>query len=624
MERRPGTRRRLSRRGFLAGSGALIAAGGAAAAGIALTRGGDSSPASPATATPTPGTPTPSPTPTPTGKAWLDTPPDTLIEEAPGAWIHEDLDLAQPVDWAHGVLILDTATKRLTGWRLDENALPPAADDLPPGITRTPFSVDVAPGAGIFQARTYYPELGWLHFRSTGKSYRWRHDRLQIAAWSNDWLLFEYRLSASLPMVGTGQLVILDPRTMAMVAGFEVPRSQFSPAAAFSPDGRWLAIATRPAPGEQPGIYFVDVPGGSVIEAFRPPMDIDARQPTAVNVLPHEDGVIVTLSYSVPGEYDPARPPFSRMARLAWGVPAPSAPLLDAEDIDLYFGPPLSADGRFLVRDEHLRYTGGGGGIAGGERWPAATLYRADGTPVFRVRSATVLYGDWLIGRWLADSSAFTAAVHGRPPAGSGPWDSYRYVLVGVDGTITPLPPLPPRGPEVRWFEGSHNRGPVPAPDDPDLISFGRIDLLRRSTGEWTSIRLGPRAEPGHTQPWVAGHSREMVLALGHGGHDGYGIPAWANPVVEYPPFDDSMTLAVATDGDCLNLRDRAEPAAPVIRCLPDGTRLELAEFTPPHADAPQSTWWSEDGARWVYVRTPQGELGWVAMDYIAWAGTAR
>ncbi len=61
----------------------------------------------------------------------------------------------------------------------------------------------------------------------------------------------------------------------------------------------------------------------------------------------------------------------------------------------------------------------------------------------------------------------------------------------------------------------------------------------------------------------------------------------------------------VHTPGDCLNLRQRPEPTAPVIECLADGVLLAVV---------------GKDGvpAGWLPVTAPSGKFGWVSAEFVA------
>jgi hypothetical protein len=106
-----------------------------------------------------------------------------------------------------------------------------------------------------------------------------------------------------------------------------------------------------------------------------------------------------------------------------------------------------------------------------------------------------------------------------------------------------------------------------------------------------------------------------MVFALPHGGHGGGGVPVLLEPFVEYPPFNDALTMQVAAD-DCLNLREGPHIEAPVKPCLPDGTRVDL--IADPSGDG-CATWVdSSVTGYWLYVQAPAAR-GWVNSAYLAW-----
>jgi hypothetical protein len=155
----------------------------------------------------------------------------------------------------------------------------------------------------------------------------------------------------------------------------------------------------------------------------------------------------------------------------------------------------------------------------------------------------------------------------------------------------------------------------VPAPDNPDLFSFGRTALYDRRRNTWFVANLVNNDGPAHLDPWATGRSDEMVFATPHGGHGGGSPPAVVAPAVEYPPFSDSLRFAVARAGTCLNLREGPGPGYAVITCLADGVRLTLD--TVPGRFSVEN---NEYGA-WIRVRSDAGQSGWVSNAYLDWAG---
>ena len=102
--------------------------------------------------------------------------------------------------------------------------------------------------------------------------------------------------------------------------------------------------------------------------------------------------------------------------------------------------------------------------------------------------------------------------------------------------------------------------------------------------------------------------SKELRISLGiyyESGRPGPHVPI--SPVIEMPPFDDRLLVEVVVEG-CLNLREEPSREAPVVACLPDGTRAE----TDAHSR------WPERG--WMRLVTDDGMEGWAHADYLRWA----
>jgi len=71
---------------------------------------------------------------------------------------------------------------------------------------------------------------------------------------------------------------------------------------------------------------------------------------------------------------------------------------------------------------------------------------------------------------------------------------------------------------------------------------------------------------------------------------------------------------ACAAQGGCVNLRQDPSLRAAVIRCLPAGTRLAVADLSA----KPRSKVWERgwgDNHIWALVRTEADETGWVSLS---------
>jgi hypothetical protein len=116
-----------------------------------------------------------------------------------------------------------------------------------------------------------------------------------------------------------------------------------------------------------------------------------------------------------------------------------------------------------------------------------------------------------------------------------------------------------------------------------------------------------------------------MIFSLGHGGHGGGTAWTLIEPLVEAAPYAAAppMRFTVARTAACLNVRESWREDSAVLDCLADGTRVTLdpvgAQLWDNAGDARYST--AQDEQRtWVMVRTPGGEAGWVASEYLDWS----
>ena len=114
----------------------------------------------------------------------------------------------------------------------------------------------------------------------------------------------------------------------------------------------------------------------------------------------------------------------------------------------------------------------------------------------------------------------------------------------------------------------------------------------------------------GLTSTWLVWgtSSKELRINLGifYEGDSSF-VDAPISPVIELPPFDDRLLVEVVVEG-CLNLREEPQREAPVVACLPDGTRAETDDYSS----------WPEEG--WMHLLTDDGATGWAHADYLRWA----
>ncbi len=612
---------RFSRRSLLAGgagAAALTAAGGSAW----LASRGDAGdrpsvrPASPvATLAVDPLAPDQGRTPTAP-----DRPPATVREALrPAGDVFETKAFAPQagvvdIDWSAGIFFMDTRSGIVTGWRVRR--------DAPGAVNAEGYEVsagwDVSPGGEWIRVTAGEGQHPLLINRRTSAAYAYDERAFDLVSMSTAGMLFERipndaQAGVYPPIERTGDYRLVIGRDFAEVRAFTLPAGRFRPAILASPDGDWFAVADQEL-DEEPGVVrFLNTRTGVVIAAYQPPK----REGFLSHIFIQTAGprLRVTANW-LPQKGAPEEVPGVIIGELEWGKPG-----LVSEQISqgLPGGTHLSPDGRYQVRQTYLRVGAQPGGEGGGERWPALILQR-EGRDIARFRSLALDYGDGLPEqRWLSDSSGFFAFASAF---GYSSLDrSFGYLLVepapkfGTGVTRIGMPPIE----DPRWFESTWRRGPIPAPGNPDLISFGRLELWDRKAQRWTRVRLAHEDGPTHIDPWATGSSDEMVFALPHGGHGGGGLPALVAPSRERPPFSDSLGLRVRTGDDCLNLREKPGLDAPVRACLANGASLTIIEGPPIAEGWPPLAFSITEHGEWVHVTTGDGQQGWAAAPYLAW-----
>lgn len=77
-------------------------------------------------------------------------------------------------------------------------------------------------------------------------------------------------------------------------------------------------------------------------------------------------------------------------------------------------------------------------------------------------------------------------------------------------------------------------------------------------------------------------------------------------------------------EGECVNLREANRRDSPVIRCLPNGTRLAVADLwqAPEKVSRPILPGEESHDDIWLWARTEQGEVGCVNLNTgsVTWA----
>ena len=588
---RPRLRNRRAFLGFAAVTGA--AAAGSVAA-LAL-RGGGGRPLPKLSARPSP---------SPTSPA-----PGALasLVPVPAAFEWRHFAAAERIDWPVGVFFLSWLDGSIEGWRLTG----PAAGKEPLNAI---FRI-ADDNQAVFANAAGVPFL--LH-RASGRTWTWDPGLLGLAAMSDGRFVFQRAKGPpgdAYPEYA-GDFTIVDAAGKT-VSTFQFPAGGRAPAPMlFSRDGSALVAAGgNTSWSDYRQLFLVDTATGSLREVGSlpdPPAGYSAVAPQFAMV-EAPAAWTVAVSYS-PGPGTPQPPPADLyrgfVRTYAWdGTLRSEAPAA--------WGGDVSPNGRYVISTAFMRMVVGEEDAVGGEYWPAVIVSdTASGAPVFRVRSATLAYGDNLGGsRWLPDSSGFVVQTGPLvlPPSGpSGQLTRPTYAVVDVGSqSVTALP----------FSAGDWWAGPVPSPFTPGVFALGHTAVATLGNPAAAFRANGPGKFAGHIAPWGR-DGGEVRFALPEGGHGLGGSPILLAPAIDHAPFDDTLRLQVANTGDCLNLRDQPSLSSRSVACLPDGMSLLV---TPP-ATAPIPgtrrllAAISSPSGTWIRVRAAAGAEGWAFADYLRWA----
>ncbi|HYF91608.1 MAG TPA: hypothetical protein VD969_05145 [Symbiobacteriaceae bacterium] len=403
-------------------------------------------------------------------------------------------------------------------------------------------------------------EEHYLLDRKSGVAYQWRMGAAALLAARGENLLFR-----------TGSRFWIVRDGFKLITPVDLPPTDM-PRALFAPNGESAVIEN----GSK--IYLLNSENASVREIGRIAVD-EAN----VSFATLRDGQEVVVR-SDPVVFYQSRPEY-RVQRYGW-TGKQMADLTTPGRLQ------FSPDGRLAVWPDSLLgmvgvlVVGSGPDLA-----PRFRLVGADGCPT----------GGPVGDPWLADSSGLVVRT------GQG------YQLLRADGGLTQLGAL---GGDRTW------EMPVPAPDRADRFVIGGVKVVDEegrllaaavphAEGQWYGVRGSPWGDT----------SDEVRLILVSGGKDYGCLGAVLPPKVEMAPFPTvtGMEVSVAAN-DCVNLRQDFSRDAPVITCMPNGTRLVAAK--PPgrlnkgYLDRFDSLMVTNMGGEgWWFVRTENGRRGWVMLS---------
>lgn len=416
--------------------------------------------------------------------------------------------------------------------------------------------------------------------RRTGRSWRWAGSRnadgtctdLDFVAGSRNRLLL-----ARSHCSPDGQHIVVDEE-LQEVARFPITRYETS--AFFSPDGRKIALVT-----EAKMVHLLDVETGQ---------DTILGDALAIESIVNGNQILAITQYHYGSEG------YQREGRrYTWdGEELP----WDQRWLD------ISPDGRHATWQEGNLVQGDGIGGTG----PTFVII-ADvetGETILRVRSASWYYGDSLSGsRWLSSGDGLVVQVrNGYAIARVRPEPESVHLLSRSFGSY------------AGWGSGL-----LPAPSGEDrLFSSGRTAIYDAQEKRWLGARTYAVGWPLHYGPWGTSDQEIRYVTGPLLGRGGSAPLLLGSPRIEYPPFDDVFAFRVFRTGSCLHLREEPDTDAPVKDCLPDGTRIVLAEPDEPMDEdyrfesrmVRASNYHDDVRIYWVYVRTFSGMEGWVAHGY--------
>ena len=609
--------RRFPRRRLLAGGAiaGLAAAGGGVATWLGM-RGGPNAPASQGPTATSTRSPTPTITPIPTatprpGQGPTVTPKPELIEETSGEWLVEHFAPDEAIDLSRSICFM-APTVDVTCYQLPKAWTSNGGESYRCSDDNRWIVVESQAASGLYD-------------RDTGREFTYPTPPQGVRLLSEDYIVFSSAQEfhgQSWPPDPTGPYFVVDA-AMQPVSEFEVADLE----------DRFPLRTWKRGPGtfaytsDRRAIRRIDLASGEVTVLHEPeplgdyelyPRDIQ-WQPGGPVLVRYE-----CISEGTWDEFGRPNPEFPIVNRIVAFEPDGTTFRFVHDWVQ---GPPhYSPNGRYVAVQSSLH---SGPAYLGGLRdeWLLATLYDADSNePIFRVRSLGLNSGDFLDdNRWLADSSGIVAATSSPGATAATFGRGIQYQVLRTSGSWSALPASP--DPDGEWYRGNRVAAPVPSPGNTDLLSYGRVTLLDRSSGTFTAPFI-PDDGPTHMSPWGRADAEEMRFALTHGGHDGGGIGVLLGPKLEYPPFDDSLRVRVAVSGTCLNLREAPSLAAPVLECLETGTLLTLEnEPGDSTAESPVQAlggvlghynW--QDQQSFARVVTDGGNAGWVALEFVEWA----
>ena len=525
-----------------------------------------------------------------------------LIEPAPGAFEHHTFESGVDIDWTHGILVTDAVTGLIEGYRLRGGK----PDHFYYALQGSWVISDDLDGSNLLLD----PE--------TGQSWGWTRGAggLGLKQTSREHLVFEEYGPSPRPY-STGRFTVVN-RDMQEVARFSVIAGSDGSQVRFSPDGKTIAVATPSA------VYLVPLESGQPELLFE--IENGNKQGPRVTLRGFEGDPRRVSMYVTP---DPGsvRGRYSYLD-FSWDGERLSDPECSGH---------RSPDGRYVMQgpsdgSRYVRFLVQGDGsverddrgysVPQGVLWGSVVIAAAETcTPIFRVHSAYQQpTGTWP-HNWTSTSDGLVVGVQG----------GYAMLRIHPSPTLIPLPSSRPDGPPTSTTRaGSDSDVLIPLPQ---LVTVGPPSWKPQvaPTGGGRYVAYGPSVYDTHEdrwsgpgqapsgETWWGDTHRERWFTIREYLGSAEDQRFLLAPHIEVAPFDDETSLRVSGTANCLPLREQPGTDNPTTDCLPDGTRLVLAELMTrlDHLQFFHRSMATAEGKLWVYVRTEDGVEGWVSHDYL-------
>lgn len=181
-----------------------------------------------------------------------------------------------------------------------------------------------------------------------------------------------------------------------------------------------------------------------------------------------------------------------------------------------------------------------------------------------------------------------------------------------------------PSGQVLATFDDPiHALNPLPSPTIAGLLGTSRGTIINTARNQTIAPNYA-------IDPWFADWTTkpgELAVQLATPGK-GRG---WQDQVLPFEARAGGSSVppraVVKAGGDCLNLRERPEAGAPVVRCMADGSTASffLADDPKPDPKAEgqpkdQVAGYMEGLTVWLHLTTADGASGWADANFLAWA----